>query len=154
MVGSTVKTGSAGLSWINNAVRFNGSLNIGGKTIVVPAVMRFASNAPRFIASTIVLNPYIRTAVTVASLLQLAKVQWDESNQQWIKSEVIPGGSVYYSGDRGLTFVHTDPWPACEQYGISNWGYVFSGSTVVQTNDGNFACWDSNHGVRDYIPQK
>ena len=154
VAGATVKTGTAGLSWINNAVRFNGSLNIGGRAITVPAAMRFAANAPRIIASAIVLNPYIRTAVTVASLLQIAKVEWDEANQTWVKKEVIPGGTIFYSGDRAITFPHTDPWSACLQYANLNWGYVFFGSKVIQYGFNQMACWDDNHGVWYYIPEK
>lgn len=154
VVGATVKTGSAGLSWINNAVRFNGSLNIGGRAIVVPAAMRFAANAPRIIAGAIVLNPYIRTAVTVASLLQIAKIKWDDLNQTWYKEEIIPGGIIFYSGDRALTFTHNDPWQACVQYAMSNWGFIFTGSTTVQIGDGTYVCRDDNHGVWYYIPQE
>lgn len=113
VVGSTVKTGSAGLSWINNAVRFNGSLNIGGRAITVPVAMRFAANAPRIIAGAIVLNPYIRTAVTVASLLQMAKIEWDDVNQTWLKKDLVNGDQKFYSDDNGATYKHGSAYSAC-----------------------------------------
>ena len=116
VVGATVKTGSAGLSWINNAVRFNGSLNIGGRAIVVPAAMRFAANAPRIIAGAIVLNPYIRTAVTIASLLSMAKVEWDDQNQTWTKRDLVEGVGIVYVIGYGNTEEFGSPSSACEYW--------------------------------------
>lgn len=114
--GATVKTGSAGLSWINNAVRFNASLNIGGRAITVPAAMRFAANAPRIIAGAIVLNPYIRTAVTVASLLQMSKIEWDDQNQTWTKRELVEGLATVYVIGYGNTEEFASPHAACEYW--------------------------------------
>lgn len=116
VAGATVKTGSAGLSWINNAVRFNASLNIGGRAITVPAAMRFAANAPRIVATAIVLNPYIRTAVTVASLLQLAKIQWDDVNQTWKKTEVVEGMYTYFTVGYGNNETFSDAYSACQYW--------------------------------------
>ncbi len=155
VVGATVKTGSAGLSWINNAVRFNGSLNIGGRAIVVPAAMRFAANAPRIIAGAIVLNPYIRTAVTVASLLQIAKIKWDDLNQTWYKEEIIPGGTIFYSDDHGITYKFSGPEPACASYAARigydqrpNWApYMHKTSSV-------WACVDAYMGTYFYVYEK
>jgi hypothetical protein len=121
IVGATVKTGSASLSWINNAVRFNASLNVGGRSIVVPAAMRLAANAPSLIASAIVFNPYVRTAITIATLLQMAKVEWDDTNKTWVKKELAPGESILFADDPwNIVYVHQTAQAACQAY-VDRW---------------------------------
>lgn len=55
-----------------STVLTNASLNVGGRTVVVPAAMRFASNAPRFLATAVSLNP----AWLVAGLAAPYLVDW------------------------------------------------------------------------------
>lgn len=157
VVGATVKTGSAGLSWINNAVRFNGSLNIGGRAIIVPAAMRFAANAPRIIAGAIVLNPYIRTAVTIASLLSMAKVEWDDQNQTWTKRELVEGvGTVYVIG-YGNTEEFSSPSAACEYWANRQQMYenIPGFSFEVRFNDSyRYHCYTSNMGMWATVGEK
>lgn len=69
----------------NGTVRANAALNVGGRSISVPASMRFASNAPRIAAAVIFQHPAVRTAVGIATLLGLASITWDDAMQAWVK---------------------------------------------------------------------
>ncbi|MBX9935739.1 MAG: hypothetical protein K2Y10_03995 [Burkholderiaceae bacterium] len=73
-------------AWVNQTVRVNAGLNVGGQAIKVPAAMRLAANAPRFAAAAIFAHPGLRAAIGIASLLAAAKVMWDESKQMWVKT--------------------------------------------------------------------
>jgi len=138
VVGATVKTGSSGLSWINNAVRFNGSLNIGGRAIVVPAAMRFASNAPRIIATAIAFNPYIRTALTVASLISMAQIEWDDVNSTWIKKEIVPGKAIFYADDPwNPVYSHGNAGSACQAY-VQRW----NAKKIKENADYGLPAWE------------
>jgi len=119
VVGSTVKTGSAGLSWINNAVKFNGSLNIGGRAITVPAAMRFASNAPRIIAFAVAANPYLRFASAIGAWLALGSIRWDDPQQQWVYDEVVPGTKIFWNRPYAENdYIYGSGQSACNGYAI------------------------------------
>lgn len=78
-------------------VRTNAALNVGGRTVTVPAAMRLASNAPRFAAAALFLSPHVRAAVGIASWLGLASITWDAVLQKWVKPGSDPLGLYIYS---------------------------------------------------------
>lgn len=90
---------AANEAWVNQTVRVNASLNVGGQAIKVPVTMRLAANAPRIAAAAIYAHPGLRAAIGIASLLSAAKVMWDESKQEWVKStegeDILPGFYEY-----------------------------------------------------------
>lgn len=71
-------------AWVNQTVRVNAGLNVGGQAIKVPAAMRLAANAPRFAAAAIFAHPAFRLASGISLLLGAAKVMWDESQNSWV----------------------------------------------------------------------
>lgn len=80
---------AANEAWTSSTVRTTASLNVGGRTVTMPAAMRFATNAPRYAAGILFLNPYLRTGIAVAGWLGLSKIIWDEVNKQWVKQEDV-----------------------------------------------------------------
>ncbi|MFT4243634.1 MAG: virulence factor TspB C-terminal domain-related protein [Acidovorax sp.] len=67
----------------------------------MPAAYRLAANAPRFAATAIFLNPYVRTGAAIASWLAAAYLVWDEANKVWKTTQTsYPVSNGYeYSGD-------------------------------------------------------
>lgn len=59
--------------------------NVGGQSVKMPASYRLAANAPRIAAAAIYLNPWVRTAVGIATVISVANVIWDASKNQWMK---------------------------------------------------------------------
>jgi hypothetical protein len=112
--GAFYRTGSSAAnswSWANAAARANGSFNLGGRAITVPAYMRFAANAGRFVGAAIVMNPALRVAVAVAGFLQLARIFWDEEDQTWKHTVERELPAVQYTIDGDKKF--SDPSAAC-----------------------------------------
>lgn len=78
----------------NGTVRTTATLNVAGRSVSIPASMRFAANAPRIAAAAIFLNPGLRTAVGIASWLGVGKVVWDAANNKWISQNPGPNDQV------------------------------------------------------------
>lgn len=72
-------------------VRTSTALNVGGRTVTMPAAMRFASNAPRFAAAVLFANPYLRAGTAAAAWLFAAKLIYDEADKAW----KVNGPSVF-----------------------------------------------------------
>ncbi|MCD2514570.1 virulence factor TspB C-terminal domain-related protein [Comamonas endophytica] len=103
----------------NGTVRTNASLNVAGRSVSVPASMRFAANAPRVAAAALFLSPQLRTAVGIASWLGVAKIVWDDNLQAWVQNAV--GGNSDQQSDGQEYSVPGYPWAptrqgACEAY--------------------------------------
>lgn len=82
--GGFVGTSAANTAtFIQNTVRTNASLNVGGRIVTIPAQFRFAQNASRYAAAAIMRHPYIRTAAAVASWLGVAGLIYDEISGLW-----------------------------------------------------------------------
>ncbi|MDD2609640.1 MAG: virulence factor TspB C-terminal domain-related protein [Giesbergeria sp.] len=116
---------AANEAWVNQTVRVNPSLNVGGQTIKVPASMKLAANAPRFAAAALFLNPQLRFALGVVSWLSAAKVIWDEASQQWMtKGDISSGYSLW-----------SDPWSGQHIHSSPPCASWWPGSVFVQTSE-------------------
>lgn len=75
---------------------------VGGQAVRMPAAYRLAANAPRIAAAAIFMNPYVRTAVGIATWLGIGKFIYDESRKVWTQTiettEVISPGYEYTNG--------------------------------------------------------
>lgn len=86
---------AANEAWTTSTVRTNATLNVGGRTVTMPAAMRLASNAPRYVAAALYLHPGIRTVATVAAWLGAAQVGYNVLEQAWEKyQDGTPVGKV------------------------------------------------------------
>lgn len=77
----------------------NASLNVAGRNVTMPAVLRFAANAPRYAASAVFLNPYARFALGVAAWIGV-DFFYDEIKKAWYKiddTKPISDGFYYYA---------------------------------------------------------
>lgn len=72
-----------GATFLSSSVSTNASLNVGGRTVSMPATMRFAANAPRVAAAAIMMNPYLRGAAAIAGWLGLAGLVYDATSGLW-----------------------------------------------------------------------
>ena len=96
--GGFVGTSAANTAtFIQNTVRTNASLNVGGRIVTIPAQFRFAQNAPRYAAAAIMRHPYIRTAAAAASWLGVIGLIYDEVSGFWRlpDSSFIPVNEPY-----------------------------------------------------------
>ncbi|ABX34740.1 hypothetical protein Daci_2100 [Delftia acidovorans SPH-1] len=80
-----------GSSLVGNTVRTTASLNVGGRAISVPASMRFAQNAPKFLAGRVGSALAIGggaaltggLSVAAALLLPIAVEWWQQTEFEW-----------------------------------------------------------------------
>ncbi|MFC4621406.1 IgG-binding virulence factor TspB family protein [Comamonas nitrativorans] len=82
-------------------VRSSASINVGGRSVTLPASMRFASNAPRFAAAAIYLHPGLRTAAAIATWLGIAGLVYDAASGLW---EISDSSSIPVSD--GYSYCH------------------------------------------------
>ena len=80
-------TAANGASFFSGGVRANAVINVGGRSVTLPASMRFASNAPRFAAAAIYLHPGLRTAAAIATWLGIAGLVYDATSGLWTKPD-------------------------------------------------------------------
>ncbi len=88
-----------GATYYPGGVRTSASINVGGRSVTLPASMRFASNAPRFAASAIYLHPGLRTAAAIATWLGIAGLVYDATSGLWQDTNQQDGflsPGVYY----------------------------------------------------------
>lgn len=88
-------------SIVQNTVRTNAALNVGGRSILVPAAMRFAANAPTIAARFVYVNPALAIGVGVGALalaawLKSSDIEWDQEKKAW----VTPGEGTPSTGMR------------------------------------------------------
>lgn len=99
--GGFVGTSAANTAtFVQNTVRTNASLNVGGRIVTIPAEFRFAQNAPRYAAAAIMRHPYIRTAASIAGWLGLAGLVYDATSGLWTTPDpdaLTSDGYIYYS---------------------------------------------------------
>lgn len=74
-------------SYYPGGVRTSPTINVGGKTITMPANLRFAANAPRFAGAVLFANPYIRGAAAIAVWLGVAGLVYDAASGLWQKPD-------------------------------------------------------------------
>lgn len=79
-------------SLVNGTVRTNAALNVGGRTVAIPATMRFAANAPKVAAGLIFAHPGLRTAAAIATWLGVGKLIWDSVDGVWRETAEPEGG--------------------------------------------------------------
>lgn len=105
------KAANAG-QFVGKTVITDGSLSVAGRTVKIPAALRFAVNAPRFGAGRIFFNPWLAGGALVGGWLAEKLIRWNEELQQW----EVPGeeGQWVASGHR---------------YGISADGQAFIGES-------------------------
>lgn len=106
--GGFVGTSAANTAtFVQNTVRTNASLNVGGRIVTIPAEFRFAQNAPRYAAAAIMRHPYIRTAAAVAGWLGLASLAYDQLSGLWTtpdtSSPVSTGWTYYISANPSIS---------------------------------------------------
>ena len=115
------------------SVSTSASLNMGGRSVALPASLRFASNAPRVAAAAIMLHPGIRTAATVATWLGLAGLVYDATSGLWTTPDEQAGDlSDGYYWDS----VYLSPASACARhfpYVSGGKPYVFHSVSVSST---------------------
>lgn len=130
---------SANEALVNGTVRTNAALNVGGRTITMPAAMRFASNAPRFAAAVLFSNPYLRAGMAAAAWLGAAKVIWDESSKTW-KTEVLEEISPYKYKIYGSETVYESAQEACNTFFANNQYRTTVTPIQKQANGSYFGC--------------
>lgn len=120
---------AANEAWTSGTVRTTASLNVGGRTVTMPAAMRFAANAPRFAAGLLFASPQLRLAVAAVTWLGVAKVVWDEAEKAWKPINDVEIDAVFYhsnawgSSNPGLKN-HTSYQSLCQTYFAGNiFGY-------------------------------
>ena len=137
------------------SVSTSASLNMGGRSVALPASLRFASNAPRVAATAIMLHPGIRTAATIAGWLGLAGLVYDSTSDLWslpsTNDHPVSDGYLYMLSGFPDTFL--SPSHACA--GMT--AYVLSsnpGSTILSTTCGStsvtvtYLAGDKSHQTR------
>lgn len=141
----------------NGTVRTSATLNVAGRSVSIPASLRFASNSPRIVAAALFASPHLRTAIGIASWLGLAKVVWDAGLNEWVTPqqglEVSNGLEYAYSvpGNASLNGGwHSSKSAACEAY----FAAYISGSHryynyVLDTSNCTGRAYDKISGARD-----
>lgn len=91
---------AANEQWLSSTVRTNAALNVGGRTVQVPAAMRLSANAPRMLAGRVGtalaggLGSPLAIGLTVAAALVLPEVaewiaetpyRWDSDRGKFVK---------------------------------------------------------------------
>lgn len=93
-------TAANGASFFSGGVRANAVINVGGRSVVMPATMRFAANAPRIAAGLMFVNPGLAAGIRAAGWLAAAGLAYDAASGLWQKSdseypEIISDGFTY-----------------------------------------------------------
>ncbi|OWG16903.1 hypothetical protein KDK82_0364 [Delftia sp. K82] len=109
-----------GSSLVGNTVRTTASLNVGGRAISVPASMRFASNAPKFLAGRVGASLALGgsaaltggLSVAAALLLPIAVEWWQQTEFEW-------DGNKWLQKKKVLNGFWRDTWGYGE-YGTAN----------------------------------
>ena len=114
----------------------------GGQKVSV--AYRLGNAAGRVAAGAIFLNPYVRTAVGIATWLGLAKLVWDAANQKWITTDNANG----YPVSDGYTYrinaasvdsgVHYSASSACSAWIAA--AIAYDGIQRTQTGSANLSC--------------
>ena len=111
---------AANEAWTSATVRTTASLNVGGRTVTMPAAMRFASNAPRYAAGILFAHPLLRTGLAAASWLGVAKIFWDEVDKVWKLEDKQIIDYFYYGtnawGDDPRLHNHVTPGAVCSAF--------------------------------------
>lgn len=124
--------------------------NVGGQAVKMPAAYRFAANAPRIAAAAIFANPYVRTAVAIASWLNIADVVWDEARQFWVQKTPPMADMVWTNGAGGAYAgpfaTYLDAANALRQYFAAS-GLYTSGVYCNRVNDFAYDCSFGNSNI-------
>lgn len=97
-------------SYYPGGVRTSPIINVGGKTVTMPANLRFAANAPRFAGAVLFANPYIRGAAAIASWLGVAGLVYNLVSGLWEIPDSdlsVSDGFLYRCNYKGFTDWHS-----------------------------------------------
>lgn len=127
-VGASTGTGgqlmykpAANEKWLQSTVRTNAALNVGGRTVQVPAALRMASNAPRFMARAAFSHPALLAGAIAAPYL----IDWALSKGYTLGDDFDNPGTKRWEVDEtnygrfwmiealGVTEWHVTPGAAC-----------------------------------------
>ncbi len=72
--------------WLNGTVRTNAALNVGGRTVLIPAALRVSANAGTFASRWMFSNPLLLTAAGAAWLAS-QYITWDAAQGSWVYSD-------------------------------------------------------------------
>lgn len=95
-------------SYYPGGVRTSPTINVGGKTVTMPANLGFAANAPRFAGAVLFANPYIRGAAAIARWLGVAGLVYDAASGLWKKEGATD--DEFLSNGYEYSMVSTDTW--------------------------------------------
>lgn len=124
---------AANEKWLQSTVRTNAALNVGGRTVQVPAAMRMAANAPRFVARAAFGHPALLAGAIAAPYL----IEWALSKGYFIGEDVSnPGVRQWMKGEEGAQAYCklSDGDNAAFQEWVAGWrspGVTASGTVVV-----------------------
>lgn len=139
-------------SYYPGGVRTSPTINVGGKTVTMPANLRFAANAPRFAGAVLFANPYIRGAAAVATWLGVAGLVYDAASGLWKREgqdseEFQPSdGYIYKTSSRGWFSTAEESCQDFADFHIKN----PSGPAYVINQGGNFYCKVPRINALDY----
>lgn len=109
-------------SYYPGGVRTSPTINVGGKTVTMPANLRFAANAPRFAGAVLFANPYIRGAAAIAGWLGVAGLVYDAASGLWQKPDDqnsdfnISDGYLYFVSSYEPSTASSTPDGACKKW--------------------------------------
>jgi hypothetical protein len=127
--------------WLNATVRTNASLNVGGRSVTMPAVMRMAANAPRVAAAAAYLNPAMVLASAALAAYYLTDGFQIVDNEWWNSTPVRRFRWTYdgvnHDGDIGsVCFSYVD-WRRSQNEANGPTGMTYSVAMV----DGGGGCY-------------
>jgi Neisseria meningitidis TspB protein len=97
--GSFYKSAANDVSFSNGVRGASGTLNVGGRSVAMPAAYRFAANAGQFAARSMFLNPAVFVGITAASLIY----------QHWDSQDFALDAGVWKKSEGGI-FCQSDCW--------------------------------------------
>ena len=131
-------------SYYPGGVRTSPTINVGGKTITMPANLRFAANAPRFAGAVLFANPYIRGAAAIAVWLGVAGLVYDAASGLWQNQTIqnpdfpISDGFTYASAFGIFNTVEQAVAAGIESYSIRP-GVVYNSYILTRVSDTRYS---------------
>lgn len=106
---------------VNDAFNASVVVNVAGKSVQVPAAMRFASNGGQFVANAVRLNPWLAVGAVAAFLLD-AGINWDEQSGAFVVQNVDSDYSEFWNLTEPSCPVATSIFPGMECMGSQAFG--------------------------------
>lgn len=98
----------------NGTVRTSAALNVAGRTVSIPASMRFAANAPRIAAGVLFGSPQLRVLIGLGTMLAAVKYGWDADTQSWREKSIEGSPGYYWSNPQLLPIQYSSPSEVCK----------------------------------------